>query len=361
MDTAELRTTLEEAGLSKYQADAYQALLGLGAASATAIADACSVPTARIYDVLRDLEAKGYIETYKQGTLHARARDPDHVLSDLRTKAEQLASAADEIETRWQQPAVEGHRLSIVKRFETVFERARTQIADAETEVQLAVTPDQFLELRPELARAHDRGVIVKVSLYVEPTADADIPEMSVFEAATTAVRRRELPTPFVALVDRSTTCFAPHLGSVNQYGVIVDDHTLTYVFHWFFLTCLWEVWESIYDGRPDAPPTEYTNIRQCVRDIEPILAEGSTVEASITGYRTETGEPIELSGRIAEITYEGTATADGHVPLAQLAGRVSLKLETDDETYTIGGWGAVLEAIEATRIEVVEIDPADG
>ncbi len=69
MDDSELTDVLEDAGLSPYQAEAYDALLQLGAASATELADACAVPTARIYDVLRDLETKGYIETYEQDSL----------------------------------------------------------------------------------------------------------------------------------------------------------------------------------------------------------------------------------------------------------------------------------------------------
>ena len=40
MNTAELRTALRNAGLSQYQAEAYVALLQLGAASATELADA---------------------------------------------------------------------------------------------------------------------------------------------------------------------------------------------------------------------------------------------------------------------------------------------------------------------------------
>jgi len=71
MDTEDLRDALEDAGLSQYQAEAYTALLRLGTASATELADACAVPTARIYDVLRDLEGKAYIETYEQGSLHS--------------------------------------------------------------------------------------------------------------------------------------------------------------------------------------------------------------------------------------------------------------------------------------------------
>ncbi len=356
MDTDELRAALEDAGLSQYQADAYSTLLQLGSASATEIADACDVPSARIYDVLRDLETKGYIETYEQGSLHARASDPEHVLSDLQARATLLNTAADEIEERWNEPAVSQTKLSIVKRFETVFSRAKTLITEAENEIQLAVTPSGFAELKPALETAFDNGVIIKISIHTEgPDADP-FPPSSEFEGVATEVRHQKLPTPFVAIVDRGWTCFAPHRQSLNQYGVLVDDRTLTYVFHWYFLTCLWEVWDPVYTARATEPPMVYADIRRCVRDIEPLLDAGQTIDAEIVGYETTSGADVSLDGRITDVLYAGATTSDGTVPLTQLAGQVSLYFETADETYTIGGWGAVLEEIEATRVTITGI-----
>ena len=49
MDAGALRSTLEDAGLSPYQAEAYVTLLDLGAASATTVAEASGVPDPRIY------------------------------------------------------------------------------------------------------------------------------------------------------------------------------------------------------------------------------------------------------------------------------------------------------------------------
>ena len=59
MDSSELRV-LRDAGLSKYQSQAYTALFHFGTASATELADASGVPAARISDALRDLDEKGY-------------------------------------------------------------------------------------------------------------------------------------------------------------------------------------------------------------------------------------------------------------------------------------------------------------
>jgi sugar-specific transcriptional regulator TrmB len=357
MNTAELRAALEEAGLSQYQAETYNTLLQLGAASATEIADACAVPTARIYDVLRDLEAKGYIETYEQDSLHARARDPDEVLSDLRNRASLLTEAAEEIEERWQEPAVDTHKVSIVKRFDTVFDRAAALIREAQSEVQLAVTPEQFASLRPALQHAFDNGAIVKLSIHSDDRAS--MPDVSEFDGVVTEVRRRTLPTPFITLVDRTNTCFAPHADSLNQYGVLVDDYTLTYVFHWYFLTCLWEVWETIYSSRSASLPQDYSDIRQCVREIEPLLSDGARIRVAIDGFETATNESISFVGDVIDVEYSGATSADGTPALSQLAGQVSLTVVADGRAYSVGGWGSVLEDVEATRITVREMTDA--
>ncbi|KTG08249.1 TrmB family transcriptional regulator [Haloferax profundi] len=356
MDTAELRTALRNAGLSQYQAEAYVALLQLGAASATELADACAVPTARIYDVLRDLESKGYIETYEQDSLHARACDPKSVMEDLQSRAVQLDEAATEIETRWQQPAVDRHMLSIVKRFETVFNRAEELIRDATSEVQLSVTPEQFAALRPALTEAYENGALVKVSLHPEQGDNLNDIDESAFRGVTSEVRVRTLPTPFVAIVDRTGACFAPHTGSVNQYGVLVDDYTLTYVFYWYFQTALWEVWDVVYTAQTPDPPIVYSDIRHFVQDAEPLFQNGKRIVTHINGYETDNREPIDVVGELTDIYYTAVSEPKETLSFSELAGQVCLTIDAGDETYTVGGWGAVLEEVEANRITVESI-----
>ncbi|MDS0240129.1 MULTISPECIES: TrmB family transcriptional regulator [unclassified Haloferax] len=356
MDTAELRTALRNAGLSQYQAEAYVALLQLGAASATELADACAVPTARIYDVLRDLEAKGYIETYEQDSLHARACDPKSVMEDLKNRAVQLDEAAEEIETRWQQPAVDRHMLSIVKRFETVFSRAEEMIREADGEVQLSVTPEQFDELKPALAEAYENGALVKIVLHPDRTDELEPVAQREYRGVATEVRHRTLPTPFVAIVDRTGACFAPHDNSVNQYGVLVDDYTLAYVFHWYFQTALWEVWDVVYDAQTDEPPIVYSDIRHFVQDAEPLVRDGNRIVAHIKGYETDERDPIEFTGEVTDVYYTAVSTPTDTLSFSELAGQVCLTVEADGETYTVGGWGAVLEDVEANRITIESI-----
>lgn len=359
MDRSELVATLEESGLSPYQADAYVALLGLGSAPVTAIAEACSVPDPRIYDVLRDLETKGYIELYEQESLYARAFSLEEVTGDLQRRAEQFAEAADEIERRWEQPAIQETSVSIVKQFDTVLKNASDSIRRADNQVQVAAGTDQYQSLHPALRTATENGVNVSLSIYTgDEDIDAFVAEENL-EAVCTELRHRRLPSPFVAIVDRTKTYFAPHEGSTNEYGVLIQDRTHTLVFHWFFLTNQWDIWEPHYTSDGEGLPTDYMDIRYCVREIGPLLKDGVTVRVSIEGVDTRTQTARTVEGVVTDVRFSGPAGGgDPHSgSIANYGGRVSLIIETGGGRVEVGGWGSTLEDVEAHHITVVAVE----
>jgi len=354
METDSLTETLEDAGLSPYQAAVYVALVDLGTASAADVADASGIPNARVYDVIDALAEREYIEKYEQGTLKARAHSPAEVLDDLRGKADRFEAAADEIEDRWEQPSLERSSASIVKQFQTVIDRARLFIERAETRVYLSATPEHIERLREPLRRAHERGVVVSVLVYTGANGDPPTPE-SVAGLCREA-RYRRLPAPFVASVDRQSACFSHHPEAVNQYGVLVNDEEYTFVFHWFFMTCLWEQGTPIYSERRGTPPIEYVDIRQLVREARPIIESGATVTVRVEGTDLATGEPRTITG-----TVEGVqSVAEGKESDPQVAGQVMLDVDTGDERVSVGGWNAVVEDVEATRLVVTDVEDAD-
>jgi len=349
MDTDALVETLRDAGLSPYQAEAYVTVLGLGTASATAVAEESGVPAPRIYDVLADLEAAGYVETYEQDTLQVRAHEPAEMLADLQSRADRFEAAAEAVEQRWERPELDGTAVSVVKRFETVLDRARQFVGRADYRIQLSVTPEHFAALRPALVDARDRDVYVRASIHTGP--DEPFPDRDLVEGACREARHRTLPAPFVALVDRQRTCFTHHPDSVEQYGIVVDDRTHSYVFHWYFLTCLWEPWETVYAAGDRGFPREYIDIRYCVQDVDPLLASGERLRVSVEGYDLETGERCSLTGRVADVVYTPEPPNGGTVDTALLGGQVALLVDRGDDQVTVGGWGSVVEDVEATRI----------
>lgn len=355
METDALTDTLEDAGLSPYQAAVYVALLDLGTASAAEIADASDVPKARVYDVIDALADREYVEKYEQGTLKVRAHSPAEVLEDLRGRADRLESAAEEIEERWEQPPLENSTASVVKEFQTVVDRARQFIEEAETRVYVSVTPEEFEELRDSLRRAHERGVAVHVLLHAEG-GDDDPPDPETFEGVCLEARYRSLPAPFVASIDRRSACFSHHPESVEQTGVLVNDEEYTFVFHWYFMTCLWELGTPLYSARAESPPIEYVDVRQLVRAAGPLFDSDATVTVRVEGTDLATGESRSFSGTVEEIHTAAGETAAN----PQIAGQVTFVVDTGDERLSVGGWNAVLEDVEATRVVVTDVEHTD-
>ncbi|EMA57028.1 TrmB family transcriptional regulator [Halorubrum lipolyticum] len=356
VNRTELTETLEDAGLSPYQADAYVTVLELGSAPVTRVADASGVPDPRIYDVLRDLESAGYIETYEQESLYARANSLDEITDDLRTRANRFTEATEEIERRWNEPSVEQSTVSIVTRFETVIKNADEFIRDADTQVNVSLGAEHFERLRPALRAATENGVRINLSIHTPDGDTESLPDVEDLADVCSEARHRRLPSPFVVIVDRTKTCFAPHAGSTNEYGVLVDDRTHTYVFHWYFLTTQWDTWEPIYAARNDEPPIDYIDIRYCVRDVGPLLRDGATVRIRVEGADTESGADRVVEGVLSDVVVTGDADV-GTAAIASYGGRVGLIVETDDGPVEVGGWGAMVEAVEAHRITVVDVE----
>jgi len=354
MNKTELTDILEDAGLSPYQAEAYVTVLELGSASATDIAEASDVPDPRIYDVLRDLEKMGYIETYEQDSLQARAYSPERVLADLRNRAEQFEEAADEIERRWEEPTMDTHTVSFVKRIDTVLEKAESIIRNAESQIQVAGSVEQFRWLEPALRKASENDVHVRMALYAGE--DESLPEVSEVAAVATEVRYRPIPIPFIALIDRTATCFAPHNLSMNRYGIIVEDRTHAYVFHWFFMAGIWESTQTLYIDDDKSLPRVYVDVRNCIRDIHPLLSDGARIRATVEGIDTDRGTEATLSGEIADVKYPRSEESTGELPFVYLGGQATIVLDVGDDVVDIGGWGAVIEDYEATRITVSDI-----
>jgi len=349
---AELIEVLRDAGLSPYQADAYVTTLEFGTAPVTDIAEVSGVPDPRIYDVLRDLDDEGYIELYEQESLHARAYSFEEVTDDLEARASRFRAAAEEIERRWEQPAMQETSVSVVGQFETVIRNAAKWIRAADDKVQVSLGADQYDRLRPALSDAAAAGVDV----YLSVRADEEFFETVDVAAVCTEARDRRIPSPFVAVVDRARTCFAPHEGSTNEYGVLVDDWTHTYVFHWFFLTTQWGVWEPFYVADDDVP-TDYVDIRYCVRDVAPLLEEGATVRVRVSGIDLESDAERTIEGRVTDLLLSKTATEAVPRHITSYGGQVGMAVETDDGPVAVGGWGAMVEEMEAHCVSVLAVE----
>jgi sugar-specific transcriptional regulator TrmB len=75
---------LKKIGLAEYEARAYAALVGLGEANAREIHEASKVPRTRIYDILKELANKGFVEFIAGSPNYYRVVEPDSVMDKIR-------------------------------------------------------------------------------------------------------------------------------------------------------------------------------------------------------------------------------------------------------------------------------------
>jgi len=361
METEQLHEALTRAGLTEYQASVYLAVLDLGEGPVVDVAERTDVPGSQVYEVVRSLEEKGFVETIDRDRLHAQAVEPAEVMAELKQTGELLSSAADEIEERWESPSPDQHRVSVVKRRQTVLDRARAAIENAEVSVELAAAADQFRELRPALEDAARRGVVIHASINgplegIDPDGFGD--------SAITEIRHSPPPGALTATVDRTQTFVSPNYHYDEEFGVLVDDQILSFMAHWTFLTTGWVPWEPFH--AVDDVESTYISIQQCVHELAADWHDGAVIEATVVGSDTETGEDVELTGELTYILVNESPPAR-NPRYEDLGGNVTLVIGSDGEFHTVGGWGAVFEDVEGQVVRVEDVrypdrdDASDG
>jgi sugar-specific transcriptional regulator TrmB len=80
----QLISNLEKLGLTENEAKAYAGLVSLGEATAREVHELTNVPRAKIYEVLKVLAKKGYLEVRQGSPTYFRAVDPKMVIGKIK-------------------------------------------------------------------------------------------------------------------------------------------------------------------------------------------------------------------------------------------------------------------------------------
>ncbi|WP_254273151.1 TrmB family transcriptional regulator [Haloarcula marina] len=352
MDRDTLKRALENADLTSYEAEAYLALVDYGRLPAVDVAKKSDVPTSQVYDTLRSLESKGFVETIDQDRLHAEPSDPVDILTHLRERGELFTDAAEELEDRWEEPDLNDHRVGVVKHAETVLDRARAQIRETDVAVEVALTADQFDALRSDLNAAADRDVVVHVAIYYEPDL-AERSEAWDLSKPNLEMRVVKIPGPFIAILDRSQTYFAPNSRAGENYGILIHDDILSFINHWYFQTCLWYSWAPLSANQQT--PKTYISLKEFIRDVTSLFHDGADIVVTVSGIGVDSREFQTVTGTVTDIYYPNVYRNDSP-SLERLSTYAVVTLEADGEEVVVGGWGAVFEDLEAQKITLEAI-----
>ena len=345
---------LIESGLSQYEAEVLLSVLELADASVTEIADSCSVPRSRVYDVLDSLERQGYLQTYERGALRAQVSDPAGLTRDLEAKSKRLSTVADEIEEIWQQPQIPQSNVQSFVEYDSVIDEADKRVAEAENLVHIAASTEEIEALADTLTPVYARDVTIRISVQ-DPEGDANDPDglKSLYPEIATEVKDCTSVVPFIALVDGRVAVYGVNSGRGNEYGIAVTDHVLSSILHWYFQVQLWEPWSTIYSAS-DRDETIYSSIRELIRDLESVRESHEEIVVRVEGVETKTGDSVDITGPIREMLHTGTNQTN---PFTQPFIQAAIVVSDGEHEYTIGGYGAIVEDVRATRISVVSME----
>ena len=185
--------SLMRLGLTRYEALAYTALVCLGSGTVADINKESGVPTTKLYEVMRKLEAKGWVEVLRERPLRFKARPPDEVLrSELRELTKEVEDARTVLAEIYEKRAeVERSEVWMVRGLANVESKMTNMIEGARAKIYLALSKLAigFLDRAKEtLKNAYWRGLEVKVLLTgVEEAPDLGGPEVVVLKRAPTA------------------------------------------------------------------------------------------------------------------------------------------------------------------------------
>ena len=169
MTRAELIRSLQELGLSEYEAKCYLALLGEQSQTGYSVARASGVPRSKVYEVLEGMVARGIvIANYGEPTQYAPL-SPEELISLRRRETEQSIDSAEEGLKQFAATSVNRDLIWDIKGRNEILDRLREVIGRTRRLLLLQLWAEDASELRKPLADAAERGVEIIIIAYDDP------------------------------------------------------------------------------------------------------------------------------------------------------------------------------------------------
>ncbi|WP_284008447.1 TrmB family transcriptional regulator sugar-binding domain-containing protein [Haloarcula pelagica] len=342
---SELVERLQQFGLSETEASVYLAVVECGQATLSTVATVADVSPSYIYDIADALEQYGVVKVNRhQSPTTIRAHRPIAVLGD---RVETMRETVSKVDQRYEQPSGAFDALSIVRSRQTLYDRFRQFIDNAESEIFMTLPADALPEIEDELADAVDRGVLVLLAIS-ESTAE---PPASMLERVATVVRSMGREITAYLTVDQSTGIISPpsllDWKHDDAEAVSFHNQSVAAAVEGMFLGTIWSASEELALRRPSPLPRTYQGLRASLYDAVIYTRTGRPVQAEISARPTGTSEePSSLTGEVVDVTQGFVKPRSAEFGLES-----SLTLDTGEETVTVGAVGAFFEDYEATEV----------
>ena len=165
----DLVRSVQELGLSEYEAKAYLALLDESPASGYKVAQNSGVPRSKIYEVLNGLVRRGVVLVNHGEPVQYAPLSPKELVDRRRHEMEQSVDVAEKGLEQYVSNSISRGVIWDIAGRDEIFERAREIASRAERTILAEVWHEDASELREVLFEASTSGVDVEVVAYGEP------------------------------------------------------------------------------------------------------------------------------------------------------------------------------------------------
>ena len=175
------RKALKEFGLTEYEAKVYISLVESGTQAASELSRSAAIPYSKIYEILGNLERKGWVETEQGRPSKYYPKDPSTALESSRNRLETTlkssqSDAIEELQPLYEKKGVrEKPDIWIVRGQNNILDKIRETLGRTRKElfVAMPVVPDPIVSMAlPVLGLMKAKGV--NVSVMVPQTTSRD-------------------------------------------------------------------------------------------------------------------------------------------------------------------------------------------
>ncbi|QLH77159.1 TrmB family transcriptional regulator [Halosimplex rubrum] len=345
-DDAALREQLRVFGLSDNEINTYFALLELGEATTSAVADEAGVTQRSVYNIVERLEARGLVRVNDHASpTTIRALPPREAMADI---SERIDAMTPELEERFTETRPRTSEIEMAKSRRKALKNLREDIESAESEVLVSVPADVVPEIGEALRAARERGALVL--LLVGEVADVGGAADRYADLAT-AVRCWGGEMAFAyAADDERAMIGSPEVfdGAYFEEGVVwVSEWGLTGAVIATFLGAYWPFPREVHVADPVELPATFEWFRRATFAAARHREAGAELRAAI---ETESGERIE--GRVREVRQALVDPVTNEFTLEN-----SLVVDTGERSVSVGAPGGYLEDYRGTSVRLRPVE----
>ena len=347
-----LADVLTKLGLTRRESEVYIALLSMGKATVGELLETLDIHQPQLYNVLSSLYRKGFIQVISGRPKLYIANNPLSLIDSLQIE---LSGLKDEIRLFLEFIKKNKHDevppIAVTRGVTGLFSNLIELIDRSEIEVCAELPLQTLIRLKRHITRAMERGV--NFYLLVFPRIETNLVDHFKplkHRIILKSVRRGDFlllaADTSLAIYSRRAFFTKKLRGSLEgeeMYGYVIREKDLI----WRLLDIYGRSWKEgrtllRWDVSPDSYPRIFLNFLQAFLEIHEIIKLNFKPRVIIEGKYTDTGEEVTIQGRALKATSSGKTS--------------TIVVTTDEGQYTVGGFDAEEEDIEAVKIIIREI-----